>query len=76
MSAIGLLPSPRQGSKLSISSHADYRRNDFMFSRTQSGALRDMPWERRAKPLQSWDRLVYSCVGAAAFAVTMLELFR
>lgn len=63
MSAIGLLPPPR--AKTIISRYADYRRDDFMFPRTQSSVMRDAPWEHRLKPLQSWDRLVYSAAGMA-----------
>ena len=74
MSAIGLLPRPAP--KLIISRHADYRRDDFVFQRTQSCSTRDVPWERRTPPLQSWDKLVYSSLGIFALAAAALELFR
>ena len=74
MSAIGLVPRPK--AKMIISRYADYRREDFMFPRTQSYALREMAWENPSKPLKSWDRLVYAGIGAAAFAGATLELFR
>ena len=74
MSAIGLLPRPVP--KTIISRHADYRRDDFVFQRTQSCSMRDMPWENRTPRLQSWDRLIYSGAGFAVFAVALLELFR
>ncbi len=37
-----------------IGAHADYRREDFVFARTQSLEMRDMEWEGRLKPLKSW----------------------
>lgn len=74
MSAIGLLPRPK--AKNLISSHANYRREDFMFPRTQSCALRDRPWEHRSQPLKSWDRLVYGGILVAAVAIAMLALLR
>ena len=33
--------------------HADYRREDYVFPRTQSLQMREMKWER-AKPLKHW----------------------
>ena len=74
MSAIGLLPRPTP--KLIVSRHADWRREDFVFPRTQSAVMRDMPWEDRAQPLKSWDRMVYSCVGLASLGFAVLELLR
>jgi hypothetical protein len=37
-----------------IGAHADYRREDFVFARTQSLAMRAMQWERRLKPIRPW----------------------
>jgi hypothetical protein len=37
-----------------IGAHADYRREDFVFSRTQSLAMRELEWEGRLKPLRPW----------------------
>jgi len=37
-----------------IAAHADHRREDFIFQRTQSNALRAMEWESRLKPLKPW----------------------
>ena len=37
-----------------IGAHADYRREDFVFSRTQSPQLRELEWESRIKPLKPW----------------------
>ncbi len=57
-----------------ISAHADYRRSDFVFARTQSAAMRDVPWEHRLKPMWPWGAITgYAaaiCVGtivASAF---------
>lgn len=33
--------------------HADYRRDDYIFPRTQSLQMREMKWER-TKPLKHW----------------------
>ncbi len=74
MSAIGIQSHSKANAL--ISSHADYRREDFMFPRTQSSALRDRPWEHRAKPLQSWDRVFYKGLGVTALAAVALELLR
>lgn len=35
-----------------IAAHADYRREDFIFSRTQSLTMREMEWESRLKPIR------------------------
>jgi len=37
-----------------IGAHADYRREDFVFPRTQSLELREAQWEKRLKPLRAW----------------------
>ena len=37
-----------------IGAHADYRREDFIFSRTQSPQLRELERESRIKPLKPW----------------------
>jgi hypothetical protein len=39
---------------LCISAHADYRREDFVFARTQSLAMRAREWESRMKPMRPW----------------------
>jgi len=36
---------------LTIAAHADHRREDFVFPRTQSARTRAMAWERRLPPL-------------------------
>jgi hypothetical protein len=37
-----------------IGAHADYRREDFVFARTQSLAMRAREWEDRLKPMRHW----------------------
>lgn len=37
-----------------ICAHADYRREDYMFQRTQSLAMRSLEWDSRLKPLRPW----------------------
>jgi len=37
-----------------IGAHADYRREDFVFARQQSLAMRQMEWESRLKPIKPW----------------------
>ena len=37
-----------------IGAHADYRREDFVFARQQSMAMRQMEWESRLKPIRPW----------------------
>jgi hypothetical protein len=37
-----------------IGAHADYRREDFVFARQQSLAMRQMEWESRLRPIKPW----------------------
>jgi hypothetical protein len=37
-----------------IGAHADYRREDFVFARTQSLTMRARDWESRMKPMRHW----------------------
>ncbi len=67
MSAIGM--SARLAPRF-ISAHADHRRSDFVFARTQSLNFRDAPWERRLKPMRTWSEI--GAYGAAALAATVL----
>lgn len=41
-----------------IGAHADHRREDFIFPRTQSRAMRETPWASRGRPLRSWSELI------------------
>lgn len=71
MSAIGISPARlTQAKPRIISAHADYRRSDFIFPRTQSQLLRDLPWQRRLKPMRSWSEI--ATYGAAFAAATVL----
>ena len=54
-----------------ISAHADHRRSDFVFQRTQSAGFRDTPWDRRLKPLRTWSEIGSYC-GVALAAATVL----
>jgi hypothetical protein len=69
MSAIGISGGAAFAPRI-ISAHAEHRRNDFIFPRTQSLAFRDAPWEERIKPLRSWSEI--SVYGAVALAATAL----
>jgi len=56
-----------------IASHADHRRSDFIFSRTQSLEMKSAQWERRIKPMKSWGEI--SSYGGAAALATILAAF-
>lgn len=70
MSAIGL----SNGKKFIISGYADYRHDKLVFARMQSQQLRDMEWEGRLKPLQSWSTLLGRCAVVAIMAGLVLAL--
>jgi hypothetical protein len=63
MSAIGIsnlraYPAPpRKTAPRIICAHADHRRADFIFQRTQSLTMRDAPWENRIRPMRSWSEI-------------------
>jgi hypothetical protein len=71
MSAIGL----PKGKDFIISAFADYRHDTLVFSRMQSQQLRDMEWEGRLKPLQSWSALLGRGAIVAALAGTAAVAF-
>jgi hypothetical protein len=56
-----------------ISSHADYRRSDYMFAREQSRTLASMEWEGRESPLHSWAEILPTALGIATAAIALLE---
>lgn len=59
-----------------ISEHADYRRSDYVFARTQSRALSQREWEHPTPALRSWsDVLIPAVTAAAAMAVALGALF-
>ena len=70
MSAIGL-PNSKN---FAVSAYADYRHDVLVFPRQQSPALRDMEWESRLKPLQSWSSLLGRGAAMALLAVLVLPL--
>lgn len=71
--------SPRYPAKLSIdpsytiAAHANYRREDFIFPRTQSLTMREARWERRVKPIRSWSEIVGAAalIGVASMALAL-----
>lgn len=46
--------SSRRNDNSCIGAHADYRREDFIFARQQSIAMRQLEWENRLKPIRPW----------------------
>lgn len=57
-----------------VSAHADFRREDFLFPRTQSRGMRDTPWGDRVRPMRSWSELTgIGLVFCAASAALMLS---
>ncbi len=73
MSAAGLAHQ-RVFSPRIIASHADYRRTDFIFNRTQSLEMKSAPWESRIRPRRTWSE-IGSYGGGAAVLATMLAAF-
>jgi hypothetical protein len=65
MSAIGVASGATKSGV--IGARAEFRRSDYYFPRTQSSAMRDLPWADRTKPIRSWDRMA----AFAAVAVTI-----
>jgi hypothetical protein len=62
--------------KFHISAHADYRRGDYVFSRTQSRALSHLEWEHPTQRLRSrGDVLIPALTAAAAMAVALAALY-
>lgn len=73
MSAIGLSNSK----EFVISAYADYRHDKLVFARMQSQQLRDLEWEGRLKPLESWSSLIgrYAVIaGLIGLAVALFLL--
>ncbi len=57
-----------------ISSHADYRREDYHFARTQSRASGALEWEHSERPLHSWSEILYPALGVAGAVLAVLEI--
>lgn len=55
-----------------ISSHADYRRSDYMFEREQRRTLREMAWEAKAAPVRGWGYDLACAVPLVVFILTIL----
>jgi len=56
-----------------IASHADHRRSDFIFNRTQSLEMKSAPWETRIRPMKTWSQI--GSYGGAVALATMLAAF-
>jgi len=56
-----------------IAAHANYRREDFIFPRTQSLTMREARWEHRERPLRSWGEIMAASLilGIASVAVVV-----
>ena len=57
-----------------ISSHADYRHEDYFFARTQSRAMSALEWEHSDRPLHSWSQLLYPAAAAAGAVVAIVGI--
>ncbi|MEY4966541.1 MAG: hypothetical protein RL274_2124 [Pseudomonadota bacterium] len=72
MSAIGM-PAPR-GKGFAISAYADYRHDHLFFTRQQSLQMREMDWEKGAKPLTPYSTLIMRGTGVAIFVIAFLGI--
>jgi hypothetical protein len=70
MSAIGLAHQRAFAPRI-IASHADYRRSDFVFNRTQSLEMKNAQWETRIRPMKTWGEIGgYAGITTLAFLLT------
>jgi len=51
-----------------IAAHADYRREDFYFRRTQSLQMRSLKWGRRLPPMKPWGSNLVANLALSIFA--------
>jgi hypothetical protein len=51
-----------------IAAHAEYRRDDFYFPRTQSIGMRSLKWERRLPPMRPWGSNLVANLAFSIFA--------
>jgi hypothetical protein len=58
-----------------ISSHANYRREDYMFPRAQSRSMNERLWERREGPLHSWSEFIYPAASVIGIFLIALWTF-
>lgn len=56
-----------------LSAHADYRREDYHFARTQSRKLAAREWEHTER-LRSWSQIIVPALGAAAALLVVAEI--
>jgi hypothetical protein len=57
-----------------ISSHADFRHNDYFFERTQSRALQAREWEKTEAPIRSWSEYLYPSLAAVSALAAVVEI--
>ncbi len=68
------MPYPSNHPASVLSAHADYRREDYYFPRTQSRAMAARDWEKSPRPLHTWSEVLYPALGLAAVALAALEI--
>ena len=57
-----------------ISSHADYRHQDYFFARTQSRTLQALEWEKSEAPIRSWSEYLYPSLAAVSALAVLAEV--
>jgi hypothetical protein len=61
---------------LQIGTYGTFRREDFMFPRTQSRTMSVAPWAERLQPRRSWSEIIGAgfVVGVASLALALSTL--
>jgi hypothetical protein len=62
------LETPHYDEAICIAAHADYRREDFIFPRTQSLRMRGLKWENRLPPMKPWGSNLVANLAFSIFA--------
>ncbi len=62
------LDMPLYDEAICIAAHADYRREDFIFPRTQSLKMRSLKWENRLPPMKPWGSNLVANLAFSIFA--------
>ena len=62
------LDMPLYDEAICAAAHADYRREDFIFPRTQSLKMRDAKWETRLPPMKPWGSNLVANLAFSIFA--------
>jgi hypothetical protein len=62
------LDTPPCDEAICIAAHADYRREDFVFPRTQSLKMRGLKWENRLPPMKPWGSNLVANLALSIFA--------